>query len=47
MSKWDWGLPEWRDYYDKLAKRAEQNYQSSGTARYDRDILDSMYEVVA
>ena len=52
MSKWDWGLPEWRDYYDKLAKRAEQNYQSSGMARYDREhhkytvIVDAMNKAI-
>lgn len=37
MSKWDWNLSEWRDYYSKLMHRAEDNYQSTGLSRYDRE----------
>lgn len=52
MSKWDWSLSEWRDYYDKLAKRAEDNYQQSGMSRYDREhhryvvIVDAMNKAI-
>lgn len=43
-TKWDWSLMEWRDYYDGLRKKAENNYQESGMARYDRE--HHKYEVI-
>lgn len=39
MSKEDWSMTEWRDYYEKLRQRAYMNYQESGMARYDRQEL--------
>lgn len=36
-TKEDWSMEEWRDYYEKLAQRAYQNYQESGESRYDRE----------
>lgn len=35
--KTDWTLEEWRDYYDKLQKRAYMNYQETGIGRYDNE----------
>ena len=48
MNKWDWTLREWRDYYEKLRHRNENNYQETGESRYDREahkydvIVDAM-----
>lgn len=44
MSKWDWSLAEWRDYYYKLMTKAERNYQETGESRYDRERLK--YDII-
>ncbi len=33
----DYTMQEWRDYYAEQERKAEDNYQNSGVARYDRE----------
>lgn len=33
----DFTMQEWRDYYAEQYRKAEDNYQNSGVARYDRE----------
>lgn len=33
----DYTMQEWRDYYAEQEQKAEDNYQNSGVARYDRE----------
>lgn len=33
----DYTMQEWRDYYAEQYRKAEDNYQNSGVARYDRE----------
>lgn len=43
-TKWDWSTADWHDYYDRLRKKADDNYQNSGDSRYDRERY--RYEVI-
>ena len=36
MSKADWTMREWRDYYENLRQKAYMDYQETGESRYDR-----------
>ena len=35
MSKADWNMEQWRNYYEGLRQKAYNNYQESGEKRYD------------
>lgn len=39
MSRVDWSMREWRDYYEKLQQKAYMNYQETGIGRYDREFI--------
>lgn len=39
MSRADWSMREWRDYYEKLQQKAYMNYQETGIGRYDREFI--------
>lgn len=36
-TKEDWSMREWRDYYEKLRKKAYMDFQETGINRYDRE----------